>query len=313
MRLGKYKNIVVKGSNAEVTEAELEQSITNLQRKHSLFYHIDERPAQAGDVIVLNYEGFIDGKSFLGGKATHHRMVLGEGKFIPGFEEQILGHVMGDVFPIDVTFPEHYGNVQVAGKDAIFETELVFVGREEIPEFDDDFALDFSSFQTAEELKESLVISLQAKKQASEEERIQEQLLTKIIEDSEIPMDEEVIAELAEEYMEEKEEELELQGMSMETYLRASHQTIADVEYQCRKKARRRFAQTAVLHAIALAEGIEASEEELQDALCEAAFYADMDPIKFYETLDEEELTGMQLQILCDKAMELVRTCAEYI
>lgn len=313
MKLGTYKHLKVKGPDVTVAEAELQRSITNLRRKHAVFYHIDERPAQARDVVVLNYEGFIDGKPFIGGKATHHRLVLGEGKFIPGFEEQIVGRIMGDAFRIQVVFPEYYANPQVAGKAAMFEAELVFVGHEEIPEFNDDFALDFSSFQTVEELKESLVISLQAKKEASEGERIQEELLTQIIADSEISMDEDVIAELAQEYFAEKEEELNEQGMSMETYLKASNQTIADVEYQCRKKARRSYSQTAVLHAIALAEGIEASEEELQDALCEAAFYADMDPMEFYETMDEEELTGMQLQIMCDKAMELVRTYAVYV
>ena len=313
MKLGTYKNLVVKRPNTEVTKAELDQSIINLQRKNGVFYHVDERPAQLGDVVVLNYEGFIDGKPFLGGKATHHRLVLGEGKFIPGFEEQILGHFMGEVFQIRVTFPMNYANSHVAGKDAIFETELVFMGWEEIPEFDDDFALDFSTFETAAELKDSLMVSLQAKKEANEEERIQEELLTQIIEDSVIPMEETLLEELAGEYFAEKEEELELQGMSMETYLKATHQTIEDIEYQCRKKARRSFEQTSVLQAIAIAEGIEVEVEELQDVIYAAAFYEEMDPMELLGAMDEEEVTGMKLQILCDKAMALVRENAVYI
>lgn len=313
MKLGTYKNLVVKRPNTEVTKAELDQSIINLQRKNGVFYHVDERPAQVGDVVVLNYEGFIDDKPFLGGKATHHRLVLGEGKFIPGFEEQILGHFMGEVFQICVTFPMNYANSHVAGKDAIFETELVFMGWEEIPEFDDDFALDFSTFETAAELKDSLMVSLQAKKEANEEERIQEELLTQIIEDSVIPMEETLLEELAGEYFAEKEEELELQGMSMETYLKATHQTIEDIEYQCRKKARRSFEQTSVLQAIAIAEDIEVEVEELQDVIYAAAFYEEMDPMELLGAMDEEEVTGMKLQILCDKAMALVRENAVYI
>lgn len=313
MKLGTYKNLKVRAPRTKVTHGELLQSITNLQRKNALFYHVDERPAKIGDVVVLNYEGFIEGKPFLGGKAIHHRLVLGERKFIPGFEDQIVGHTMGDTFEIHVTFPAPYANRQIAGKAAVFCVELVFVGYEEIQAFDDDFALDFSTFETAEELKDSLMISLQAKKEASEEERIQEDLLTQIIEDSIIPVDETLLDELAEEYFAEKEDELELQGMSMETYLKATHQTMEDVEHECRKKARRSFEQTSVLQAIAIAEDIEVEVEELQDAINEAAFYEEMDPMELLDSMDEEELTGIKLQILCDKAMALVRENAVYI
>lgn len=313
MNLGKYKYLKVKGPDTTVSEAELARSITNLQRKNAVFYHIDERPAQAGDVVVINYEGFVGGKPFLGGKATHHRMILGEGKLVPGFEEQITGKIMGDAFEIQVRFPQDYANRSLAGKEAVFATTLLFVGREEIPVFDDDFALDFSSFSTAAELSDSLVQSLAAKKEASEYERIQADLLTQIIEDTEIPVNEAVIDELQEEVFEEKLEELELQGMSLEEFLKKSHQTLEDIQYQCRKKARRSFQETAVLHAIALQEGFELSEEELEEAICEAAFYADMDPMEYFDAMDEEELTGIKLQILCDKAMELVRETAELL
>lgn len=313
MKLGTYKNLKVKGMDTAVSEAELARSITNLQRKNGVFYHIDERPAKVGDVVVLNYEGFINSKPFAGGKATHHRIVLGEGKMVPGFEEQIVGKTMGAEFKIQVQFPPDYANRQLAGKDAVFSVTLLFVGREEIPAFDDAFALDFSEFTTAAELADFLKQSLAAKKEASEYERMQADLLTQIIADSEIPLDEDVLEELQEEVFAEKLEELQLQGMSLEEYLQKSHQTLEDIRYQCRKKARRSYEQTAVLNAIALEEGFEAAPEELEEAICEAAFYADMEPMEYFETMDEDELTGMKLQILCDKAMELIKETAEYI
>ncbi len=290
MKLGIYKNLKVKGIDVTVSEAELACSITNMQRKNALFYHIDERPAKAGDVVVLNYEGLVAGKPFAGGKATHHRMVLGEGKMIPGFEDQIIGKTMGDEFQIQVRFPQDYIKRELAGREAVFATTLVFVGKEEIPVFDDDFALDFSSYRTAAELADFLKQSLEAKKEAGEYERIQTELLTQIIEGSEIPINQEIIDELSEEFFEEKLEELELQGMSLEECLKRSQQTIEDIRYQCIKKARRSYCETAVLYAIALEEGFEVYEEELED-----------------------ELDGVELQILCDKAMELVRETAEYV
>lgn len=312
MILGKYRELVVKGPDVTVAPQELERSITNMQRKNSVFIHIDDRPARGGDVVVLNYEGFVGGKTFLGGKATHHRMVLGEGKFIPGFEDQIVGKNAGDVFDIQVRFPDDYPNRQLAGKDGVFATTLLFVGQEEIPDFDDDFALDFSTFSTAEELKESLIVNLQAKKEGAELERIQEELLTQIIEGSEIPVNEDVIDELQEEVFEEKLEDIEAQGMTLEEFLKRSHQTLEDIQYQCRKKARRSFQETAVLHAIAMEEEMEVYEEELEEALWEVAFYEEMDPMEMLESMGEEELTGIKLQILCDKAMELVKETAIY-
>ncbi|MBQ8663830.1 MAG: trigger factor [Eubacterium sp.] len=313
MKLGTYRNLKVKGIDKTVSDVELKRSIINLQRKNALFYHIDERPAQAGDVVVLNYEGFLNGRPFAGGKATHHRMVLGEGKMVPGFEEQIVGKTMGDAFEIQVQFPLDYANSQLAGKAAVFFATLLLVGREEIPDFDDDFALDFSECTTAAEFAATLKLSLEAKKEASEYERVQADLLTQIIEVSDIPLDEDVLEELQEEVFAEKLEELELQGMSLETFLQKSHQTIEDVQYQCRKKARRSYEQTAVLNAIALEEGFDVTPEELEEAIYDAAFYADMEPLEFFDSMGEEELTGIKLQILCDKAMELVKETAEFI
>lgn len=313
IRLGIYKNLKVKAPDLTISDQELNRSIVNMQRKNSVFIHIDERPAAAGDVVVLNYEGFVSGKPFLGGKATHHRLVLGEGKFIPGFEEQIIGKSMGDLFNIMVTFPVNYANVQLAGKDGLFKTQLLFVGREEIPPFDDNFALDFSSFSTAKELKDSLELSLRAKREGAEQERIQEELLTMIIEASVLPVNEDVIEELTEEVYEERLEEIEMQGLTVEEFLKRSHQTLEDIQYQCRKKARRSYQETTLLHAIAIEEGLEISEEELEEAVWRIAFYEELDPVDLLDSMDEEELTGIKLQLYCDKAMELVRETAVYI
>lgn len=313
MKLGVYKGLKVTGPDLTVSEKELQRAITNMQRKNAVFIHIDHRPAAAGDAVVLNYEGFIDGKPFAGGKATHHRLVLGEGKFIPGFEEQIAGRTMGDMFEMPVVFPAGYANRELAGKPAVFQTELLFVGQEEMPEFDDDFAQDFSSFSTADELKSSIELSLRAKREAAEQERIQEELLTQIIEASEVPISEAVLEELTEEVFAEKLEDIEAQGMTLEEFLKRSRRTLEDIQYQCRKKARRNYLETAVLHEIAMKENMVITGEELEKAVWELAFYEELDPMMLFETMDEEELTGIKLQLYCDKAMELVRETAIYI
>lgn len=313
MKLGTYKNLKVNAPDLTVSEKELKRSITNMQAKNSVFIHIDDRPAQNGDLIILNYEGFVDGKPFTGGKATHHRMYLGLGKFIPGFEEQIVGKHVGETFDIQVRFPDNYANRQLAGKDAVFTTTLVFMGIDDIPEFDDDFALDFSSFKTAAELADSLEQTLLAKKEGAEQERIQQELLTQIIDNSEILISDEIIDELQEEVFEERMYDLELRGISLEDYLKHSHQTIEDIQYQCRKKARRNYQETAVLHAIAIEEGFEISEEELVEAIYETVGYDETEAMELLENMDEDELTGLQLQILCDKAMNLAMKSAKYV
>ena len=313
MKLGAYKNLKVKAPDRSYSEAELARSVKNMQMKNSVFFHIDDRAAQVGDVVVLNYEGFVDGKPFVGGKATHHRLTLGEGKYIPGFEDQIVGHCVNEDFDIKVRFPENYGNPQLAGRDGLFKTTLLFMGKEEIPDFDNDFALDFSTFSTAEELLGSLKQTLISKKEYAEEERVQEELLTQIIEASEIPVNQDILDELAEEILEDRLYDLELQGISLENYLKGSHKTMEDLQYECRKKARRNYQQTAVLHAVAAEEGLEVSEEELVEAVYESVGYDEMDAMEVLENMDEDELTGLELQILCDKAMALIRQEAEYI
>lgn len=310
MKLGKYKGLEVKGPDLHISDWELNRSITNMQRKNALFYHIDERPAQMGDVVVINYKGFVDGKPFLGGKATHHRIVLGEEKFLPGFEEQIIGRTMGDHFDIETVFPADHANRKLAGKDVCYQTELLFVGREETPAFDDDFALDFSTFATAEELKESLLAGLRAKRESSEDERIQEELLTQVIEGAEIYVNEEVIGEFAKDVLQEQIEEIEANGMTLEGFLKCTHQTMEDLRDQCHKKARRNFQETVALHAIAMEEGLEISEEEINETVWKMAFYEDIDPVEMLESMEDAELTGIKLQIYCDKAMDLVRETA---
>lgn len=312
MKLGKYKGLEVKKADLSVTQQEIEQMIRNMQRKHAVVYHIDERPAQVGDVVILNYEGFIDGASFLGGRATHHRLVLGEDKWIADLEAQIIGKTMGTSFEAVVSFPITHANQEIAGKEAVFQIDLLVVGREEIPDFDDAFAKDFSSFSSAEELRDSFCTNLIAKKEAAEEKRIQEELLSMVIADAEIPLPKDVLEELAEEIFAEKEEDLIEQGLSGEEFLKRSHQTLDGWMESCSEQARRRYQETAVLHAIAQAEGLTVSEEEMEEVICEMAFYEGMDAFEFAAQLDEDTLTGIELQILCDGAMEIVRTHAQY-
>ena len=313
MKLGTYKHLAVKAADLAVSEKELEHSVLNMRRKNSVFTHVDDRPARNGDLVVLNYEGFVDGKPFAGGKATHHRLYLGSGKFIPGFEEQIVGRYTGETFDIPIHFPEDYANRELAGQDAVFTTTIVVMGTDEIPEFDDDFALDFSGFSTATELADSLKQTLLAKKEGAEQERIRGELLTQIIETSEIPVSDDILDELQDEVFDERMYQLEQQGISLEDYLKHSRLTMDDLMYQCRKQARRSYQETAVLHAIAMKERFQVSDEELAEAVYEIAFYDDLDPEELLETMDEEELTGIRLQILCDKAMDLVLDTADYI
>lgn len=313
MRLGAYKGLEVKAADLTVQEKELERMVRNTQRKNAVIYHIDERPAQDGDVVFVNYEGHVQGSPYRGGKAVHHRMVLGEHKGLPGFEEQIVGHTMGEQFEICVSVPVEHANEQIAGLDVVFSVHLLVVGREEIPPFDDAFAQDFSTFDTAEELLDSFRVMLTSKKEGAEEQRIQEELLTHIIDDSQIPVADTLLDELQEEVLDEKIEDLEAQGMTIDQFLETSQQTFGEFQIQCRKQALRQYQETTVLYEIAMREGMDVTEEELENALYELAFFEELNEESVEEELDEAELSGIRLQIMCEKAMDFVKQEARYV
>lgn len=306
MKLGTYKGLTVQAPDLTISDKELSRALKNLQKENGVLTHIDDRAAQLGDRAVLNFQGYLDEKPFPGAKGVRYPLILGSHSFIPGFEEQIVGKNIGETFDIFVTFPENYPNPDIAGQKARFSVTLLSLGILDLPEIDDDFALDFSDFDTAEELKEALVQSLTEKKEDRENDRVQRELLTQIIESSAFTLNETIVAQIQEELLSEFEEDLAAQSLTMEQFLKRTGKTMEQVQAEYEQKARRNLAETTLLHAIAGAESIELTEEELEDALYDMADYYEMDPYEFQQSLDPQELDGMKLELLCQKAMDFV-------
>lgn len=313
MKLGNYKGLTVQAPDLTISDKELSRSLRNLQRENAVLTHIDDRSARLGDQAIINFQGYVEGEPIPGAKGVRYPLILGSHSFIPGFEDQLTGRNIGDSFDIFVTFPENYPKPEIAGRRARFSVTLLSLGILDLPEIDDDFALDFSDFQTAEELKDALMQSLTEKKEDRENDRIQKELLTQIIESSEFTLNETIVAQIQEELILEFEEDLAAQSLTMEQFLKRTGQSIEQLQTKYEKKARRNLAETTVLHAIAESESIELTEDELEDALYNMADYYETDPYDFLQSLDPQELDGMKLELLCQKAMDFVLEHAQLI
>lgn len=305
-QLGTYKGLEVTAPDLTITENELNHALSNLQKENAVLIHIDDRAAQIGDRAVLDFQGYVDEKPLTGAKARRYPMILGAHRFIPGFEDQIVGKNIGDTFDIFVTFPTTYPNADAAGKDARFSVTLRSLGIQELPALDDDFALDFSEFDTIDALKESLKETLEEQKEEKENERIQETLLGKIIADSRFSLNDTIVAEIEEELLAEFEEDIQAHGMSMEQFFQRTGQTPETLQAKYHEKACRQLSETTVLHAIAEQEKLTFSDDELEDAVYDMAEYYETDPLEFLQELDPQELNGLKLELLCQKAMEFV-------
>ena len=306
IQLGTYKGLEIAAPDLTITEKELNNALCNLQKENAILIHVDDRAAQNGDRAVLDFQGYIDDKPLTGTKAKRYPMILGSHRFIPGFEDQIIGKNIGETFDIFVTFPETYPNAEAAGKKARFSVTLLSLGIQELPALDDDFALDFSDFETMDDLKASLEETLTEKKEEKENDRIQDTLLGKIIETSQFSLNDDIVAEIEDELLAEFEDDIQAHGMSMEQFFQRTGQTLETLQKKYHEKAYRQVAETTVLHAIAQKEQLTFSDDELEDAVYDMAEYYETDPLEFLQELDPQELNGLKLELLCQKAMEFV-------
>jgi trigger factor len=265
--LGNYKGLEVKTEEAAVTDEEIAAELTKLQQRHAELVVIEEGAAQNGDVVSIDFEGFVEGEAFEGGKAEKYSLELGSNSFIPGFEEQVVGMVIDEDKDITVTFPENYHSEDLKGKEALFKVRLHDIKRKNLPELDDEFAKDVSEFDTLDEYKEDIKKRLQERKeqdqQASKETAVVEQAAAAA--EIEIPASM-VDAEL-DVMVKEFERRLRSQGMTLDIYFQFSGQNEDVLKEQMKEDAVKRVRNNLVLEAIAAAENITASDEEVDAEL----------------------------------------------
>lgn len=287
VKLGEYKGIEVEERDFSVTDEELENELKQMQERHAELVVVEDRPAQEGDTAVIDYEGFVDGEPFEGGKAERHNLELGSGSFIPGFEDQVIGMEKGEEKDIQVTFPEQYHSKELAGKEAVFKVKLHEIKQKVLPELDDEFALDVSEFETLEEYKEDLKRSLQEEKDRQRRQYIESVIMEKVAEAAEVEIPEPMIKTETDRMIQEFSNQMMMQGMNLDMYYQMTGQNEQSLREQMKDNASRRVLNNLVLEAISEAENIQVSEEDIKEELEQLAKMYQQEAEQIRQTLEQ--------------------------
>ncbi|WP_239615178.1 trigger factor [Cohnella mopanensis] len=267
VKLGDYKGLVVPVENTEVTEEEIAAELERLQNRHAELVVVDEGPAQDGDHTSIDFEGFLDGVPFDGGKGDNYSLELGSGSFIPGFEEQVVGLNIAEEKDINVTFPENYQEPTLAGKAVVFKVKLNEIKRKNLPVLDDEFAKDVSEFDTLEEYKKDLISKLQDRKVKDAEIAREAAIVEKAAEVSELDVPQVMVDTEIGLMLKEFENRLGQQGMNIDLYYQFSGQDEAALKAQMQGDAEKRTRNNLVLEEIAKAEKLEITDEDINEEL----------------------------------------------
>jgi len=302
VKLGDYKGLEAEMNSFEVNDDEVEDELKTLQDRNSRLVTVEDRAAEMGDSVEIDFEGFVDGVAFDGGKGENYPLELGSGSFIPGFEEQVAGHNVDDEFDVNVTFPEEY-EASLAGKEAVFKCKIHEIKHKELPEIDDDFAKDVSEFDTLDELKEDIKKQIVEKKEKDAKVDFENKLLELVIEniEAEIPdcMYDQKVDELVQDYA----YRLQMQGLDINTYLQYLGQTMDEFKAQFEEGAKKQVKVALALEAIVEAEKIEATEDEINAEVDKLAEQYGMDAEQIKAAVPAEQLAS---DIKTRKAVDLI-------
>lgn len=308
VEISDYEGIQITPKSTEVTEELVNEEIDKQRDKNSRLVTVEDRPAQNGDITVIDFEGFVDGEAFEGGKAENFNLTLGSGQFIPGFEEQIVGKNTGDEFTIKVTFPEEYQVDELAGKESEFKIKLHEIKAKELPELDNDFVMDVSDKETVEEYKAQVTDELAEKLQKESDADVENQLIAKLCEllKGEIP--EAMYDNKVNEMMREFDMRLRSQGLDMNTYLQYMGMDAEAVKNSYKPEAEKRVKLRLALEKIAQQQGFtDVSDEDLEAEYSRLAdtYKMDIDKVKAAIAADE-----LKKDIAVEKAMDFVKESA---
>ena len=268
VKLGEYKGLEVEKFDTEVTDEDVENELKTLQERHAELVLKEEGAAEDGDTVVIDFEGFVDGEAFEGGKAENYSLVLGSNSFIPGFEEQLVGVKAGEEKDVEVTFPEEYHAAELVGKPATFKVTVHEIKTKELPELDDEFAKDVDSeVETLAELKEKTKANLKHSKEHEAEHAVQDAVVEKATENAEMDIPEAMITTEVDRMMQEFAQRLQMQGMNLDLYFQFSGQDEQALREQMKEDATKRVRMNLTLEAIAEAEKIEVSDEEAEEEI----------------------------------------------
>lgn len=308
--LGEYKGIEVEKKEVEVTDEEVEAEINKVRESNARMLDIDDRATQDGDTVLIDFDGYVDGKQFEGGKADDYSLVLGSHSFIDNFEEQLVGKNIGDDVEVNVTFPENYQAEELQGKPAVFKVKIKEIKVKELPELDDDFAQDVSNFDTIAEYKEDLKKKLTENKEEALKREREEAVIGKIIENAQMDIPEQMVDAQTHQMTQEFAQRLSSQGLSIDQYMQFTGLTPQKMIEELKPQALKRIQSRLVLEAVVAAENIETTEEELDKEIENMASMYQMEVDKLKEVIGEEEKKQIGLDLAVQKAVEIVTEAA---
>ncbi len=303
-----YKGLKAEKSSAEVTEDEVNAELNRLADRNSRLVTVSDRAAANGDIAVIDYEGFVDGKAFKGGKGKSHSLNLGSGEFIPGFEDQVVGHNSGDEFDVNVEFPTEYHAKELAGKPAVFKCKLHEIKLRELPAIDDEFAKDVSEFDTLDELKKDIKAKISERKERSAEAEAENALADQLADIMKAEIPGAMIEARIDQSIQDFSYRLQMQGMDLNTYLKYTGAGIDALRDSFREQAEKQVKIRLALEKIAVLEGLEANDDDVvaEYEKLAKAYNMEVDNIKAY--VPEAE---MKKDIVVNKALDLVKDSAE--
>ena len=308
--LGDYKGVEVPKSEIAVTDEEVDAEVKKEQDKNARTVAVEDRAAANGDITTIDFEGFVDGVAFDGGKGTDYALTLGSGTFIPGFEDQLVGANAGDHVEVKVTFPEEYQAKELAGKEAVFQCDVKKIETKEVPELDDEFAKDVSEFDTLAEYKEDVKKKLTEKKEKEARTAKENAAVDKAIENAQMDIPEPMTKTECRQMMDDFSRRMQQQGLSMEQYFQFTGQSMDKMMEDMKPQALKRIQTRLVLEKVAEAENIQPSEEEITEEIQKMADAYKMEADKIREAIGESGLEQMKKDMAVQKAVTVIADAA---
>ena len=314
VKLGNYKSIEVEKVEYNVTDEDIDRELKTVQEMNGRIIDAGDRESKEGDILTIDFEGYIDGEQFEGGTAQNQVVEIGSNRFIPGFEEQLIGKKKDEEVEVNVTFPEDYFEESLRGKEALFKVVIHEIKEKELPELDDEFAKDVSEYETLEEYKNSIRERLEKEAKEKEKVELEERIIEKVVESAEIDIPEVMIEHQIEREINEFDYRLRLQGLNIDRYLELTNTDMDAFKEEMTPVAKRRVKTELVLEAIAKEENIEVTEEDIDEELERMAKeYKQEDAEKFKENMKKGDLEFLKSGIMRDKTIELLVSSAKII
>ena len=308
--LGDYKGVEVPKSEITVTDEEVDAEVKKEQDKNARTVAVEDRAAANGDITTIDFEGFVDGVAFEGGKGTDYALTLGSSTFIPGFEDQLVGANTGDHVEVKVTFPEEYQAKELAGKEAVFQCDVKKIETKEVPELNDEFAKDVSEFDPLAEYKEDVKKKLTEKKEKEARTAKENAAVDKAIENAQMDIPELMTKTECRQMMDDFSRRMQQQGLSMEQYFQFTGQSMDKMMEDMKPQALKRIQTRLVLEKVAEAENIQPSEEEITEEIQKMADAYKMEADKIREAIGESGLEQMKKDMAVQKAVTVIADAA---